>query len=96
MSDCYEIQLPSIPNGANLQLADPSLINYYSDLENRIYWLNDEMEELNFNTITEETSFYVNENGNIVIGFDEGEVAPMYMGAVEFEIPSAVLIDIRK
>lgn len=60
------------------------------------YWLNDEMEELNFSTITEETSFYVNENGNIVIGFDEGEVAPMYMGAVEFEIPSAVLIDIRK
>lgn len=64
--------------------------------ENVYYWLNDEIEEWNFKTITEETSFYVNENGNVVIGFDEGEVAPMYMGAVEFEIPSSVLIDIRK
>lgn len=60
------------------------------------YWLNDEIEEWNFKAITEETSFYVNENGNVVIGFDEGEVAPMYMGAVEFEIPSSILSDIRK
>lgn len=43
MPECFEIQLPAIPNGANLQLADPSLINYYRDLENRIYWLNDEI-----------------------------------------------------
>ena len=46
--------------------------------------------------ITDETSFYMNENGNIVIGFNEGEAAPMYMGAVEFEIPTEVLVDIRK
>lgn len=60
------------------------------------YWLEDGIEALNFTTITEGTSFYVNENGNIVIGFDEGEVAPMYMGAVEFEIPAEVLSEIRK
>lgn len=60
------------------------------------YWLNDEIEEWNFKAIDDETSFYLNENGNVVIGFDEGEVAPMYMGAVEFEIPAEVLIDIRK
>jgi ATP-dependent Clp protease protease subunit len=51
MSDCFEIQLPSIPNGANLQLADPSLINYYSDLENRIYWLNDEISNYTFDLL---------------------------------------------
>ena len=51
MSDCFEIQLPSIPNGANLQLADPSLINYYSDLENRVYWLNDEISNYTFDLI---------------------------------------------
>lgn len=51
MSDCFEIQLPSIPNGANLQLADPSLINYYSDLENRVYWLNDEISSYTFDLI---------------------------------------------
>lgn len=60
------------------------------------YWLDDEIEEWNFKTITDETSFYLNEKGNVVIGFDEGEVAPMYMGTVEFEIPAEVLSDIRK
>lgn len=60
------------------------------------YWLEDEIGELNFKGITEETSFYLNEKGNVVIGFDEGEVAPMYMGAVEFEIPTEALSEIRK
>lgn len=60
------------------------------------YWLHDEIESLNFKTITEDTKFYVNEGGNIVIAFDEGDVAPMYMGALEFEIPNEVLTSIRK
>ena len=64
--------------------------------ENVYYWLNDEMEDLNFKSITEDTSFYINKEGNIVIGFNEGDVAPMYMGAVEFEIMSEVVKDIRK
>lgn len=64
--------------------------------ENVYYWLDDETEEWNFKSVTDETSFYINENGNVVIGFNEGDVAPMYMGAVEFEIPGDVLNDIRK
>lgn len=60
------------------------------------YWLNDEIEELNFEKITEDTSFYLNEKNNVVINFDEGDVAPMYMGSVEFEISSEVLRNIRK
>lgn len=60
------------------------------------YWLDDEMEEWNFKAITDETSFYMNEKGNVVIGFNEGDVAPMYMGAVEFEIPAEVIQDIMK
>lgn len=60
------------------------------------YWLHDEIEALNFKEITDETSFYINEDGNLVIGFNEGDVAPMYMGAVEFEIPDEVIKDIRK
>ena len=64
--------------------------------ENVYYWLNDEIEEWNFKAITDETSFYLNENGNVVIGFNEGDVAPMYMGTVEFEIPAEVLSSIRK
>lgn len=64
--------------------------------ENVSYWLDDEMEELNFKEITEGTSFYINENDHVVISFNEGDVAPMYMGIVEFEIPEEVLADIRK
>ena len=64
--------------------------------ENAYYWLNDEIEEWNFKAITDETSFYLNEKGNVVIGFNEGDVAPMYMGTVEFEIPADVLAGIRK
>lgn len=60
------------------------------------YWLNDEIEAWNFKAITDDTSFYLNERGNVVIGFNEGDVAPMYMGCVEFEIPSEILSGIRK
>ena len=64
--------------------------------ENVLYWLADEMEELNFSGITEETNFYINEDDDVVISFNEGDVAPMYMGNVEFEIPAEVLQEIRK
>lgn len=46
--------------------------------------------------LRERQAFYVNERGNIVIGFDEGEVAAMYMGSLEFEINNEVIKDIRK
>lgn len=64
--------------------------------ESKQYWLNDEIEEWNFKQITDETAFYVNEAGNIVISFNEGDVAPMYMGVVTFEIPAEVTADIIK
>ena len=63
--------------------------------ENVYYWLDDEIEELNFKAIKEDQSFYLDADGNVVISFNEGDVAPMYMGAVEFEIPAEVLEDIR-
>ncbi|MCM1263201.1 MAG: RsiV family protein [Butyrivibrio sp.] len=64
--------------------------------ENVIYWLHDDIDEWNFKSITDETSFYLNADGNLVIGFNEGDVAPMYMGTVEFVIPEEVVKDIRK
>lgn len=65
--------------------------------ENVIYWLdNEDIPEWNFEKITEETSFYLNQDGNIVICFNEGDVAPMYMGCLEFEIPSDIVDGIRK
>ncbi len=60
------------------------------------YWLDHEIEEWNFKSITADTSFYVNAEGNVVIAFDEGEVGPMSTGSVEFVIPTEVVADIIK
>ncbi|MBS6398018.1 MAG: DUF3298 domain-containing protein [Clostridiales bacterium] len=55
--------------------------------ENLIYWIDDtDMPENNFQAIAEDQDFYVNEDGKVVIGFDEYEVAPGYMGYVEFTL----------
>ena len=64
--------------------------------ENVIYNLDSDIDEWNFKSITEETSFYLNEKDQLVICFNEGDVAPMYMGTVEFEIPVEILKGIRK
>ena len=37
--------LPSMHDSANLQLADPSLVNFYADINNRVYWLTEEIGE---------------------------------------------------
>ncbi len=63
--------------------------------EMKTYWLDDEIEELNFKAIKEDQSFYLDAEGNVVISFNEGDVAPMYMGVVEFTIPNEVISDIR-
>lgn len=64
--------------------------------ENVTYWLEDEIEEWNFKQIKEDQNFYINDKGNLVISFDEYEVAPGYMGAVAFEIPREELTSILK
>lgn len=40
-----EILQISVPSSANVQLPDPTLKNFYEDLENRVYWMNDEISE---------------------------------------------------
>lgn len=44
-----------------------------------------------FKTINAEQQFYISDKGKLVISFDKYEVAPGYMGVVEFEIPTDVL-----
>ena len=51
MSDNFEIILPSLPQNATLQLADPSLVNFYTDLDNRIYWLSDDINTYTFDLV---------------------------------------------
>lgn len=62
--------------------------------ENVTYWLDSDIPEWDFKSITADTTFYINEEGRLVIVFDEGEVAPMSMGSVEFTIPTEVIQDI--
>lgn len=65
--------------------------------EGVIYFLdNDDMPEFNFQGITEQTNFYFNESGELVIAFDEYEVAPGSMGAPEFVIPQEVTAALLK
>ena len=59
--------------------------------ENVDYWLNDQdVPEWNFKQIQEDQSFYISEDGTLFICFNEGDVAPMYMGCVQFEMPATV------
>lgn len=62
--------------------------------ENKMYFIDSDMPESDFQSITEDTTFYVNDSGKLVIVFDEYEVAPGSMGVVEFEIPTDVIQDI--
>lgn len=54
------------------------------------YFLDTEMPELDFKGLTGDESYYFNKDGKMVITFDEYQVAPGYMGAVEFTIPESV------
>lgn len=59
--------------------------------ENVYYWLHDEeIPEWNFQQIAKDQSFYISQEGNLIICFNEGDVAPMYMGCVTFEMPKTI------
>lgn len=44
-----------------------------------------------FKSISPEQNYYINDQGKLVIVFDEYQVAPGYMGIVEFTIPTNVI-----
>ncbi len=53
--------------------------------ENVVYWIDyQDVPEWNFESIAKDQDFYVNADGKVVICFNEYEVAPGYMGCVEF------------
>lgn len=47
-----------------------------------------------FETISKDQNFYINHDGKLVISFNKYEVAPGYMGIVEFVIPTDALSDV--
>ena len=59
-----------------------------------IFWLagsTGDMGQENFEAIKPDQGFYINPDGDLVICFDEYEVAPGFMGTPEFVIPAEVL-----
>lgn len=57
-----------------------------------LYWIdNKDYPESNFKEIKANQNFYYNEEGNLVIVFDEAEVAAAYAGSPEFVIPDEIL-----
>ncbi|MGE7879286.1 DUF3298 domain-containing protein [Peribacillus muralis] len=57
----------------------------------KIYWIEEEDDFTAFKGIDEKQSFYINKDGKLVIAFDSFDVAPGYMGTVEFIIPTNVI-----
>ena len=57
------------------------------------YFVDDENNKFNFKSISNKTNFYVNEKGELTHVFDKYEVAPGYMGMVEFSIPTGEIVD---
>lgn len=53
-------------------------------------------EEGAFETISADSKFYISESGNLVIAFDEYEIAPGYAGSPEFVIPHDAISDLLK
>lgn len=49
MANKYTVVVPR--NIENLELPDPSLLNFYKDLENRIYWVDDEINDYSLDLI---------------------------------------------
>lgn len=64
--------------------------------ENKRYFIDTDMPEDDFHQITEETEFYINKDNKLVISFSETQVAPAYMGCVEFLIESVEIEEMRK
>lgn len=64
--------------------------------EQKIYFLasEDGTDETGFNKLSADADFYFDTEGNLVVLFDECEVAPAYMGAVSFTIAPDVFEDL--
>ena len=60
----------------------------------QLYFLDSEDPALDFQEIKPDQSFYKNKQGQLVLAFDEAEVAPAYMGTQEFVISDNVLASI--
>ena len=64
--------------------------------DNITYWIDTEYEGMDFHSITPDQNFFFSDDGNLVIQFDEYEIAPGSMGSPQFEISRSVYQDLLK
>ncbi|PYE49047.1 DUF3298 domain-containing protein [Paenibacillus barcinonensis] len=70
------------------------------DDPSKIYWVEqpgtepDIPKEELFRSIAKNQNFYINQDGKLVISFNEYDVAPGYMGVVQFTIPTEAVQDL--
>ncbi|TMV43311.1 DUF3298 and DUF4163 domain-containing protein [Paenibacillus mesophilus] len=62
----------------------------------KAYWVEGVPNQTNtyFKAIAQNQNFYINNDGKLVISFNKYDVAPGYMGVVEFVIPTGTLADV--
>lgn len=73
------------------------MVEQYNADNDKFYWVegvDQKVSTILFEEIGKEQSFYISEEGKLIISFDKYEVAPGYMGVVEFVIPSEIIQEI--
>ena len=94
LSQNRQLTLQDLLGDNYVEIANESIIRQMKERdaadENAVYWgigkaADDGMID-GFQTVDENTSFYINADGNPVVCFEKYEVSPGYMGFQEFEI----------
>lgn len=89
------IELKDLLDSDRLQQASNNILEQMREQmqadEGKIYFIFSDEEPTGFQGLIGEENFYINEKGELVIIFDEYEVAPGYMGTVEFVIPKELV-----
>lgn len=86
LKDYKMVTLEDVLGQDYARIADDSILRQMEEMKERdgiAFWSGSEG---GFTGITDETRFYMNENGNPVIVFDKYEIAPGAYGELEFEI----------
>lgn len=96
------ITLPSLfKNSSYVEIISENIIAQMNEQmesdENKVYWIEGHVEDgfvEPFERIAKDQNFYISNEGKLVISFDKYEVAPGYMGVLEFIIPTDSISDI--
>lgn len=81
-SDYLELLSENLRDQMRAKMAEDEMYMYWVDYE--------DVPGLEWKGLKEDQNFYFDEDGNLVISFDEYEVAPGYMGAQEFTVEKDV------